>query len=177
MKTSITISLAVVAVVILSLGGLRIFDYVVADRPLQNVLKTDTRNQGVKANAHFDGWFNTSTLVFDVTDVSGASRAGVFRSFLQYAEAMQKRHFTTVILACRGTNKFTLDGDYFQQLGQEYSTQNPMYIIRTFPIHVTAMDGTQLYSEYSGGILGVLQKELEQFNDFNDEWYAKDLGP
>ena len=175
MKISITILLTVVALVALSFVGLKVFDYVVTDRPLQNVLKADTRNQSVKASAHFDGWFSTSTLVFDVTDVSGASRADVFRSFLQYTEVMQNRHFTTVILSCRGTNKFTLDGDYFQQLGQEYSTQNPIYTMRTFPTHVTAMDGTQPYSEYSGGIFAVLQKEMEQFINLNDEWYAKDL--
>jgi len=29
--------------------------------------------------------------------------------------------------------KFVLEGDYFQTLGKEYGTQNPVYTMRTFP--------------------------------------------
>jgi hypothetical protein len=95
------------------------------------------RNQVVKAQAHFDDWIDLNTLVFDVTGVSGsATRMDTFRSFSQYAEAMKNRHFTKVILAANGRGKFTIDGSYFQELGKEYSTQNPMYTIRTFPIHL-----------------------------------------
>lgn len=163
-------------VIVLAVFGVWLFNYVSVEKPLQRVLTADPRNQVVKASAHFDGWVDSKTLVFDLTDVSGkATRMDVFRSFLQYAQSMKERHFTKVILACRGANKFTLDGDYFQQLGHEYATQNPMYTIRTFPIHVAAIDGTKPFSEYSGGILGVLQKEMEQFTDFNDQWYVKDL--
>jgi hypothetical protein len=50
-----------------------------------------------------------------------------------------------------------------------------MYTIRTFPIHLVAMDGSKPFSEYEGGMLGVLQKETEQFTEFNDEWYVKEF--
>jgi hypothetical protein len=50
-----------------------------------------------------------------------------------------------------------------------------MYTIRTLPINVTAMDGSHPYSEYEGGLLGVLSKEMEQFGDFSDRWYGKQL--
>ena len=165
-------------VIVLAFLGVLFFNYVIVEKPLQRVLTADPRNQVVKARAHFDGWVDSKTLVFDVTDVSGkATRMDVFRSFLQYAEAMKERHFTKVILACRGANKFTVDGNYFQQLGQEYKAQNPIYTTRTFPLRVTAMDGTKPFSEYSGGILGVLQKGLEQFTEFSDQWYVKDFQP
>jgi hypothetical protein len=99
----------------------------------------------------------------------------VFRAFLQYAQAMKDRDFAKVILAARGTSKFTLDGSYFRELGREYTTQNPMYTIRTFPTHLVAMDGSKPFSEYQGGILAVLEKEMEQFTDFSDQWYVKDF--
>ena len=130
------------AVIVLAFFGVWFFNYVCVERPLQQVLTADPRNQVVRASAHFEGWIDPNTLVFDLTDVSGASRMDVFRSFLQYAEAMKESDFTRVILACGGTNKFTLNGNYFQQLGQEYRAQNPIYTIRTFPPNVTAMDGT-----------------------------------
>lgn len=156
--------------------GLWAFNYLSVDRPLQNVLTADSRNRVVSARAHFGGWIDTNALVFDLTDVSAkAARIDVFRVFLQYAEAMKNRRFATVVLAARGKEKFTLDGSYFQELGNEYATQNPLYITRTFPTHLAAMDGTKPYSEYEGGILSVLQKEIEQFTEFSDAWYGKDF--
>jgi len=162
--------------VVIGAFGIWVFNYVSADRPLQRVLTTDPRNQVVSARGHFSNWVEVDTLVFDLTSISGsATRMDVFRAFLQYAEAMKDRHFTKVILSARGVHKFTLDGNYFQELGKEFSTQNPMYTIRTFPIHLTAMDGSKPFSEYEGGILGVLQKEMEQFTEFSDQWYIRDF--
>jgi hypothetical protein len=140
------------------------------------VLTSDPRNQVITAHAHFDNWIDPSTLVFDLIDVSGnATRIDVFRALLQYSQAMKDRHFTKVILAARGTGRFVLDGTYFQGLGRESGTQNPMYTIRSFPTHLMAIDGSKPFSEYEGGILGVLQKEMEQFTDFSDQWYVKDF--
>ncbi|MBZ5719200.1 MAG: hypothetical protein LAO03_02360 [Acidobacteriia bacterium] len=165
-----------ITVGILIILGTWLLNYVVAERPLQRVLRADPRNGVVKARAHFDRWIDLNTLVFDVSEVSGtATRMDVFRCFLEYAEAMKDHHVTRVILAARGNGKFKVDGDYFQQLGQEYSNQNPMYTIRTFPTHLFTMDGTKPFAEYTGGILGVLQKEMEQFTEFSDQWYVKDF--
>ena len=164
------------ALVVLILGGTWAVNYFTVNTKLQHVLSTDPRNRVCKANAHFGGWVNPRTLVFDVTGITGdATRLDIFRAFLEFAEAMKDRHFTKVVLAARGTSKFTLDGNYFQELGREYSTQNPMYTVRTFPPHLAAMDGTKPFSEYDGGLFAVLQKEMEQFTDFSDQWYLKDL--
>jgi len=162
--------------VVAAVFGIWFFNYISVSRPLQQVLATDPRNQVVIARAHFSNWVDLDTLVFDLTGISGnATRMDVFRAFLQYAEAMKDRRFRKVILSAHGTGKFILDGDYFQELGKEFSGQNPMYTIRTFPIHVTAMDGSKPFSEYEGGILGVLQKEMEQFTEFSDQWYVRDF--
>jgi hypothetical protein len=161
---------------ILVILGTWLLNYVKAERPLRRVLSADPRNGVVKAQARFDSWIDLNTLVFDVSEVSAtATRADVFRCLLEYAEAMKDHHFTKVILAARGKSKFNVDGDYFQQLGQEYSKQNPMYTIRTFPIHLSGMDGTRPFPEYTGGVLGVLQKEMEQFTEFSDQWYVRDF--
>src|ERR1017187_2350302 len=156
-RRSSRIPLIVLAVCILAILGIWLLNYVEVQGPLQHVLKADPRNSVLKAQARFDNWIDLNALVFDVTDVSGsATRADVFRCLLQYAQAMKGHHFKEVILAARGKSKFKVDGDYFQQLGQEYSTQNPVYTIRTFPIHLTTTDGTKPFSEYTGGVLGVL---------------------
>ena len=177
LNTARKFSLVGCALILLILGGSWAMNDLTFNRPLQKVLTEDPRNLVCKADAHLGGWVNPETLVFDVTGVSaGATRLDVFRAFLQYAEAMKDRHFTRVVLAARGTSKFTLEGDYFRELGREYSTQNPMYTIRTFPPHLAAMDGTKPFSEYDGGLFAVLQKEMEQFTDFSDQWYVKEPG-
>ena len=143
------------------------------DDPLQRILG-NPGNKVVKANAHIDG-LNSSILVFDLTEVSGsASRLDVFRSFLKYAEAMKERHFDKVILACRGVRKFTLEGAYFRQLGQEYKRDNFVSMIRTFPPHLEAMDGRKSFAEYSSDLLEDVTKGLAQFTEFSDQWYAND---
>ena len=84
---------------LLIIGGTWAVNYFTANKPLQHVLDADPRNYVCKANAHFEGWINPKTLVFDVTSVSGdATRLDVFRAFLEYAEAIKDRHFTKVVL-------------------------------------------------------------------------------
>jgi len=176
MSSRKTVGIAVVVVIALAFLGVLAFNYFAVEQPLHHVLTNDSRNQVVRARAHFERWISRDTLVFDLTDVSGnAKEIDVFRIFLQYAQAIKGRRFARVILAHRGTKKFVLDGDYFQRLGQEYESQNPMYTIRTFPTHLTAMDGSKPFTEYVGGALGVLGKEMEQFTEFNELWYIRDM--
>jgi hypothetical protein len=155
-------------VVFLALGlGLWLYNNIVADKPLQKLLSQDPRNVVVKEHAHFDGYYDAHTLIFDIDEVSGeATRMDVLRTFLQYAEAMKGQTFKKIVLSCKGHRKFEMDGLYFQQLGMEFQTQNPLYTIRTLPINVAAMDGSHPYTEYEGGILGVLSE---------DRWYGNEL--
>jgi hypothetical protein len=171
--------LIVIAVLLLAVAvpaGFWLYNKMTVQSPLDNVLVADSRNQMVKATAHFDGWIDFDTVVFDLTDVSpSGSRMDVFRCFLQFAQAMKDREFKHVVLAARGKQKFILGGDYFHQLGEEYQSQNPVYTMRTFAPHLTAMDGSHPFSEYTGGLLGVLTKEMEQFSEFHNQWYVNDF--
>ena len=64
---------------------------------------------------------------------------------------------------------------YFKKPGDEYETQNPVYTMRTFTENVYRLDGRKAYPEWTGGWLGVLQKEMEQYSAFHDDWYLNDL--
>lgn len=149
-----------------------VYNQTALQKPLENVLTSDPRNKVVFAKAHFDGWVNTGTIVFNLTDVAGnSSQADVFRVLLQYARALKDQKYDRVILAAYGEKKFVIPGEYFQQLGLEYETQNPMYTISTFPHHVARMNGEHPFPEYEGGVFAVLGKEMEEFNEMNREWY------
>lgn len=67
------------------------------------------------------------------------------------------------------THKFTLEGDYFQELGEEYDFQNPMYTARTLPEKVKKPDGTQAYRSLGGGLSG-LSEQMGNFNELAVDW-------
>jgi hypothetical protein len=166
----------VAGLVVFAILGVWAYNEVTLQKPLNKVLLSDPRNNVVQARARFDGWVDSSTLVFELTDVKGeASQMDVFRVLLQYAREQKDRRFERVILSAFGNKKFVVPGDYFQQLGQEYDAQNPVYTVRKFPTHILTMDGAQPFPEPRGGLLWVLKEEMEQFSDFNRRWYLDDF--
>ena len=71
--------------------------------------------------------------------------------------------------------KFVLEGDYFQTLGKEYGTQNPVYTMRTFPEKLYSPDGQRAFGRWSGGLLGIVGKQMEDFTEFHKQWYVEGM--
>lgn len=165
-----------VGLLVLTVGGVVTANYVALGRPVARVLQADVRNVGISASAHFGGYVDPSVVVFNLEGVSSQnSPMDVFRTFLQFAAVMKDKRLTRVELAHRGTTKFIMTGEYFAQLGAEYGEQNPIYTLRTFPEHLYHPDGTPAYGTWTGGMLGVLGKQMEDFNDVHRKWYIEDL--
>lgn len=160
------------SVLVLALAGIYALNFFQLQSRMNRVLKEDYRNSGIEVSVHYSMYVDPSTLVYDLKTVSGSnSPADVFRVLLQFAEEVKDKKFGTVQLCFRGTLKFQLDGDYFQTIGKEYSFQNPVYTMRTFPEYLKNPDGSRAYSEWTGGWLGVLKQQMEDFNDFHKKWY------
>lgn len=156
------------------IGSVAIYaiNYTQLQTPLNEVLQSDHRNKGIEVSVHYSNYISPNTLVFDLTDISGNnSRTDVFRVLLQYAHKIQTERFRIVELSYKGKTKFLLDGNYFQKIGKEYDLQNPVYTMRTFTENLKTAEGNKAYSTWSGGLLGVLNKQIEDFNDFHDKWY------
>lgn len=151
-------------------------NYALLQRHLAAVLEADPRNKGIEAFAHYEMYILPSTLVFDLKAVSPTnSPADVSRVLLQFAQTQKEASFSLVKLAHQGTVKFQLKGEYFRTLGQEYGVQNPVYTMRTFPENVFRLDGSPAFSTWTGGLLGVVVKQMEDFNEFHKQWYIADL--
>ena len=151
-------------------------NYFLLQRPAQLVLKADPRNEGIAVFAHFEYFVIPTTLVFDLRELSSTnSPADVTRVLLQFARATKDQKFSMVKLAHQGRSKFMLNGEYFQNLGTEFGDQNPIYTMRTFPENVYKLDGTAAFGTWTGGWLGVMGKQMEDFNDFHKQWYVNDL--
>lgn len=157
-------------------GGLTAHNYFSLQSPLDAQVAADARNSGVSVWCHYRHFLPGGHLVFDLRDVRpDKSPADVFRLVLLYAHAMKDHSFGRVWLQHRGADRFFLDGDYFQVIGREFSTQNPVYTMRTFPEHLRRPDGSQAFDQWSGGLLGVVGKQMEDFTRFHREWYIDDL--
>ena len=80
-----------------------------------------------------------------------------------------------VKLSHAGNEKFRITGEYFKKLGLEFGEQNPVYTIRTMPQNLYKPDGTAAFGTWTGGVLGVLNNQMEDFNEFHRQWYVSDL--
>jgi len=170
------IVLAGIFLIILVSIGIYFLNYSGLQSPMNEVLSSDPRNQGIKVSVHYDNYVDQSVIVYDMTDVAGTnSEADVFRVLLQFADKMQNASVKRVKLACRGKVKFWIAGDYFQKLGKEFGTQNPIYTTRTFPENTFKPDGSPGFSHWEGGFLGVTSNQLQDFNDFHAQWWLNDL--
>lgn len=139
---------------------------------MNEVLKNDSRNIGIEVSAYTKG----DTLVYDIRSIpQNKSMLDTFRVFLQFAEKTKSKKFNNVELSYKGNTKFKINGDYFQKLGNEYSWQNPVYTIRTFPENLMNTDGSNAYKKWTGGLLGVLKKQMEDFADYHKKWYIEDM--
>jgi len=164
------------AFIIVAAIGIFSFNYFQLQSRMNDVLKSDPRNNGVEVSVHFGNYVNPSILVYDLKSISNTnSMADVFRVFLQFSEKVQSKKFDVVELSFRGKTKFKIEGNYFQIVGKEYSWQNPVYTMRNFPENLLNLDGSRAYPEWTGGWLGVLGKQMEDFNDFHKKWYLEDM--
>lgn len=160
----------------LVLGAIVLWNYSGLHRPVTESLLDDPRNEGVKVIVHYQWFVNPNVVVFDLRSVSeDNSPADVTRNLLQAAKVLEGRSFDYVLLSHRGVAKFMLGGDFFNQLGEEYGVQNPMYTLRTLPENVFELDGTPAFSTWSGGWLGVTSRQMEDLNEFYRKWFLSDL--
>ena len=164
------ISVVIIAVIIYG------YNYLSLTYPVKQRLAEDTRNSGVGFDVHYQFYVNPSAIVIDLDHIHGSvSLADVFRGFLQICDKLKDKDFDEVLLASNGSVKFKITGSYFKELGQNYATQNPIYTVRTFPEHVYTPAGVNAYGTITGGLFGVLNKQMEDFKDFSEKWYLNDL--
>ena len=148
------------------------YNYIVVDIPVKSKINEDPRNKGISFNIRYDYFVIPSRIVFDLKSISvDNSPADVFRVLLQTASSLKNSKYSIVKLAYKGKVKFVIKGEYFSQLGKEYGFQNPVYTMRTFPENLYDVEGKQAYGTWTGGWLGVVGKQMEDFNDFHHKWY------
>lgn len=69
---------------------------------MNEVIKSDSRNKGIKVTVHYGSYINPSILVYDLKSVSPSNnKLDVFRVFLQFAEKMKSKQFKVIEISFR----------------------------------------------------------------------------
>jgi hypothetical protein len=152
------------------------WNYLTLQKKLSDVLASDPRNEGISVFVHFEWFVNPNVIVFDIRDVqSDKSPMDVSRVLLQLSENLKDTEYHRVVLSFKGRQKFMLEGSYFKGTGMEYGIQNPVYTLRNLPQNVYKLDGSQAFSTWTGGLIGVLGKQMEDLTEFHKQWYINEL--
>lgn len=116
-----------------------------------------------------------SQIVIDVWSVKGTqSMVGMDRMLFKTAEGLQDKSYDTVVLAYRGQARLLMEGSYFQEIGATRQSQNPVYTMRTMQEHLRNPDGSTAFETWTGGLLGVFGKQLEDHSEFHKRWWLND---
>jgi hypothetical protein len=151
------------------------FNYFGVMRPVAKQLDGDSRNAGFAMTAHYRFYVDPNTLVIDLRQVDSASPLDLCRGLFQAAKVMSDsgKRFERVVLARTGHPVFHLKGDDFARLGTEFANgQNPVFLIRTLPEKLYRPNGEAAFPQWTGGLLGVLGKQMEDVTTAVRTWTA-----
>jgi hypothetical protein len=166
----------VLFVIVLLVTVIASWNYFSLHKNISEIAESDSRNDGISVFVHYKWFVNPSVIIFDIRDVSSTkSTMDVSRVLLLFSKSLKEKSYDRVILAFKGDSRFMLKGDFFRKTGKEYGTQNPVYTLRTLPQNVYNLDGGNAFSKWSGGLLGVLGKQMEDLSEFHKQWYLTAL--
>lgn len=167
MRTFSKLLIGAVLLICLVFGG----NWLSVGGPVSSALDEDARNSGLEISARHAYYVMPSTLVLDLHSADAASPADLGRAFFQAAATLEERSFARIVFAHRRGFVFQMEGDDFQKIGRQFASgENPMYLIRKLPSKLYERDGTSAYGSWSGGLLGVFGKEMEDYNDAMTRW-------
>ena len=150
-------------------------NYVNLQSSFNDLIKKDIRNDGIRLYTHYDNFINPSIININFWNIDNdKTMADMDRIIFQLAEVLVDKTFEKVIFSFRFDKKYFIRGDYFKKIGEEFSYQNKIYLIRSFPEKLYKMDGSKAFSTWTGGLLGVMTKQMEDHNEFHKVWYLEE---
>lgn len=133
----------------------------------KDFVEKDYRNTDVPIVVTGIPFTGVITIDMQKTDNYNFSKADMYRCYLQAADILKDKDYSKVYLANKGEKIFYLEGTYFKELGMAYSLGcAPNFEMQE---HVLNLDGTHAYETWTGGWLGVMNKQLEDFSDMMDK--------
>ena len=102
--------------------------------PMNAILKENAAFQGMQVSAHYQYWVVPGVVVYDLQSLSfRQTPIDVHTALLEFAKQLKEKKYRRVELSYQGITKFSIDGEAFQKLGDEYSKRNFDYVLYKFP--------------------------------------------
>jgi hypothetical protein len=135
--------------------------------PVNQVLKESSAFNGMEVSAHYQYFVVPGVVVYDLRQISvRQTPMDVHTALLEFAKKLKEKRYSRVELAYKGTTKFSIDGDSFRRIGNEYAKKNYDYVLYSFPKLLRPEDGS------SKPIPGA--SERDALMQFHKQWYGDD---
>jgi hypothetical protein len=129
-----------------------------------------------KVWVHWQWYANPRVLVLDLRDATSASPKDLVHGIIDVAEAMRDsgRRFKRVQLVSRGKLIYYLEGSDFERVGDgPLGNRLPTMLKLASQLHHP--DGSGAFSEWEGGILGVISAETKDMTAAMLAWSERAL--
>lgn len=134
---------------------------ILLQRPIDEVIESNAAFHGMKVSAHYQYWVVPGVVVYDLKELSfRQTPIDVHTALLEFAKKVRDKRYSRVELSYRGATKFSIDGESFAKLGQEYEKRNYDYVLYQFP---QGLDGKKGKSNDRDALL-----------QFHRQWYGED---
>ena len=151
-----------------------LLNYGLFQDPVNKVLERDDRNHGMTVRAHWRWYVDPTVLVYDLQEASADSTGiDVLRAFLQFAYRQKDRHFVRVDLAWRGSNRFSITGGDFAELGRQYASRSPVDTMTVMPGILFRPDGSKAFPVRAAPFVLQNQQLLLDFTSFVNTWVSR----
>jgi len=135
--------------------------------PVNQVLKESSAFNGMEVSAHYRYFVVPGVVVYDLRQISTRQTPiDVHTALLEFAKKLKEKRYSRVELSYKGTTKFSIDGDSFRRIGNEYAKKNYDYTLYSFPKLLRPEDGS---SKPSPGA-----SERDALMQFHKQWYGDD---
>ncbi len=139
---------------------------VLLQQPMNDVLRENAAFRGMKVSAHYEYWVVPGVVVYDLRELSfRQTPIDVHTAFLEFAKRMREKKIDRVELSYRGAAKFSIDGEAFRRVGEEYAKRNFDYVLYTVPKLFRSAGGKPALSTGS---------ERDALLQFHRRWYGED---
>ena len=141
-------------------------NFFLLQQPMNKILAANSAYDGMSVSAHYRYFFIPGEVTYDLRSIgSRQSTLDVHTALLEYAKTLKGRRFRNIRLSYQGVDKFSIAGDKFQKLGEEYDRRNFAYVLLDFP---------KLYRRHSGKAPAKQQdNDRDALHEFHQQWYAE----
>lgn len=140
-------------------------NFVLLQQPMNDVLKGNTAFNGMEVSAHYKYWVVPGVVEYDLETLSlRQTPIDVHTALVEFAGKLKAKRYSRVDLAYQGITKFSVDGDAFQRLGEEYARGNFDWVLYEFPRHLRGLASAPPAPDNRGALV-----------QFHRQWYGRDL--